>query len=169
MTLISATLSPSALSCIIRCKSSQEMWTNLLETYSTVTCTSIVQLKIDLQNIKKGSESIDQYLQMIKDSRDQVAAAGVLISNEDIVIVALRGLPTEYNTIKGVIRGRENLVSLKELRSQLKAEETNLEEATKQIPLMAAMYLKLRNFYEFVTSSTTASSGFSAIASSLHA
>lgn len=42
MTLIFATLSSSALSCIIRCKSSQEMWTNLLERYSSVTCTSIV-------------------------------------------------------------------------------------------------------------------------------
>ncbi|KAB2628700.1 hypothetical protein D8674_033495 [Pyrus ussuriensis x Pyrus communis] len=50
-----------------------------------------------------------------------------------------RGLPSEYNTIKAVIRGRENLVSLKELRSQLKAEETNLNEASKQIPLMSAM------------------------------
>lgn len=56
------------------------------------------------------------------------------------MIVALRSLPIEYNTIKGVIRGRENLISLKELRSQLKAEETTLQEATKQIPLMATMY-----------------------------
>ncbi|KAM1135223.1 hypothetical protein TB2_044217 [Malus domestica] len=61
------------------------------------------------------------------------------MSDEDIVIVALRGLPPEYNTIKAVIRGRENLVSLKELRSQLKAEETTLEKGFKQ-PLMTAMY-----------------------------
>ncbi|KAM1553006.1 hypothetical protein PS1_005782 [Malus domestica] len=140
MTLISATLSSSALSCIIGCQSSNEMWMNFRERFSSVTRTSIVQLKIDLQNIKKGPESVDVYLQRIKESRDQLAAAGVTISDEDIVIVALRGLPSEYNTIKAVIRGRENLVSLKELRSQLKAEESTLDEATKQIPLMSAMY-----------------------------
>lgn len=67
------------------------------------------------------------YLQRIKDCKDQLAAAGVVISDEDIVIVALRGLPIEYNTIKAIIRGKENLVSLKELRSQLKAEEFTLE------------------------------------------
>lgn len=42
------------------------------------------------------------------------------------MIVALRGLPSYYNTTKAVIQGRENLVSIKELRSQLKAEEATL-------------------------------------------
>lgn len=115
MTLITATLSTAALSCIIGCQTSREMWTNLKERFSNMTRSSIVQMKIDLQNIKKGSESIDLYLQRIKDCRDQLAAVGVLISNKDIVIVALRGLRSEYNTIKAVIRGRENLVCLKEL------------------------------------------------------
>ncbi|XP_070670849.1 uncharacterized protein [Malus domestica] len=103
-------------------------------------CTNIVQLKIDLQNIKKDPESVDPYLQKIKESRDQLVVAGVTISDEDIVIVALRGLPSEYYTIKAVICGRENLVSLKELRSQLKAEETTLDETTKQISLMSTMF-----------------------------
>lgn len=66
MTIIAATLSTSALSCIIDCKSSKEMWDNLCERFASVTHTSIVQMKIDLQNIKKGHESIDQYLQRIK-------------------------------------------------------------------------------------------------------
>ncbi|KAM1885022.1 hypothetical protein ACFX14_037751 [Malus domestica] len=140
MTFITATLSTAALSCVIGCQSSQEMWNNLRERFSNMTRTSIVQMKIDLQNIKKGSEFVDLYLRRIKDCRDQLAAVGVLISDEDIVIVALKGLPYEFNTIKAVIRGRENLVSLKELRSQLKAEEATLDEVIKQAPIMSAMY-----------------------------
>ncbi|CAN6710830.1 unnamed protein product [Malus baccata var. baccata] len=101
--------------------------------------TDAYKMKIDLQNIKKWAESIDFYLQMIKDSRDQLAVIGVNMSDEDIFIVALKGLPPEYNTIEAVIRGRKNLVSLKELRSQLKAEEATFEEGFKQ-PLMTAMY-----------------------------
>lgn len=38
-----------------------------------------------------------------------------------------------------MIRGRETLVSLKELRSQIRAEESTLQEVTKQVPLMPAM------------------------------
>ena len=140
MTLITATLSTAALSCVIGCQTSREMWTNLKERFSNMTITIIVQMKIDLQNIKKGPESIDLYLQRIKDCRDQLVVVGVLISDEDIVIVALLGLPSEYNTIKAVIRGRENLVSLKKLRSQLRAEESTLEEMVKQAPVMSAMF-----------------------------
>ncbi|KAM1109218.1 hypothetical protein TB1_008081 [Malus domestica] len=158
MTLITAILSPAALSSVIGCQSSKEMWINLKERFSSMTRTSIVQMKIDLQNIKKWAESIDLYLQRIKYCRDQLAAVGVAIPNEDIVIVALRGLPTEYNTIKAVIRGRENLVSLQELRSQLKAEEATLEESLKQ-PLMAAMYAnRSGSIHEFGRSSGTKSS-----------
>ena len=139
MTLITATLSTTALSCVIGCTSSQQMWTNLCERFANMTRTNIVQLKIDLQNIQKGTESIDAYMQRIKDARDRLATVGVLISDEDIVIVALRGLSSEYNTIKAIIRGRENLVSLQELRSQLKAEEVILAEVPKQVPLLSAM------------------------------
>ena len=82
-----------------------------------MTKTNIVQMKIDLQNIKKGAEFIDLYLWRMKDNRDQLVAEGVVISDEHIAIVAFKGLPPEYNTIKVVIRVRENLVSQKELRS----------------------------------------------------
>lgn len=54
-----------------------------------MTRTSIVQMKIDLQNIQKGPESIDVYVQRIKDTRDQLTAVGVFISDEDIVIMAI--------------------------------------------------------------------------------
>ncbi|CAB4265426.1 unnamed protein product [Prunus armeniaca] len=88
--------------------------------------------------MKKGLESIDQYLQKIKDSRDPLSAVGVPISDEDVVILALKGLPSDYN-IKAIIRGRENVISLKEFQSQLKAEEATIEETFRQIPFMSAI------------------------------
>lgn len=41
------------------------------------------------QNIKKGPKSLDQYLQRIRDFRDQLAVVGVTIFDEDIA--TLRG------------------------------------------------------------------------------
>ncbi|KAL6288526.1 hypothetical protein ACE6H2_006036 [Prunus campanulata] len=142
MILITATLSFSAISFVIGSQSSREMWLNLKERFASISRTSIFQMKTDLQNIKKGPESIDQYLQKIKDSRDQLSAVGVDISDEDIMIFTLKGLPVEYNTIKAVIRGRESVLSMKELRFQLKAEESTLEETARQIPLLSAMAVK---------------------------
>ncbi|BFG15365.1 hypothetical protein CerSpe_016390 [Prunus speciosa] len=139
MTLITATLSSSAISCVIGCSTSKAMWVNLRERFASVTRASIFQLKIDLHNIKKGSETIDQYLQKIKDVRDQLSAVGFEIPDDDTVILALKGLHSEYNTVKAVIRGRDHGISLKYLRSQLKAEEGTIEESTRNVPIMSAM------------------------------
>ncbi|KAM1420566.1 hypothetical protein ACFX2I_002923 [Malus domestica] len=123
MQLIIATLSPTAMSCIIGCLTSHDMWTNLKDRFSTVTKASIFQLKTELQNIKKGSDYVSQYLQRIKDVQDHLSATGVIFEDDDIVILALKGLPVEYNTFRTVIRGRDNVISLKDFRSQLLAEE----------------------------------------------
>ncbi|CAN6705905.1 unnamed protein product [Malus baccata var. baccata] len=87
-----------------------------------------------LQNIKKGSESVSVYLQKIKDARDHLAAAGVHFDDDDIIILALKGLPAEFNTFRCVIRGRDNTISLKDFRSQLLAEETTIGQAFEPSP-----------------------------------
>ncbi|TQE01264.1 hypothetical protein C1H46_013171 [Malus baccata] len=139
MQLIIATLSPTAMSCVIGCLSSNDMWISLKDRFSTVTKASIFQLKTELQNIKKGNDSVSTYLQRIKDVRDHLSAAGVIFEDDDIVILALKGLPSEYNTFKTVIRGRENVISLKEFRSQLLAEEATVENNSISESFVTAM------------------------------
>ncbi|CAN6556811.1 unnamed protein product [Malus baccata var. baccata] len=129
MQLITSTLSSVAISCAIGSISARDLWVRLQERFSTVSKTSIFQLKSDLQTIKKGADSVTQYLQRIKEARDYLAAAGVNFEDEDIVILALNGLSAEYNTFRCVIRGRENVISLKEFRAQLLAEEAIIEHS----------------------------------------
>ncbi|KAI5342844.1 hypothetical protein L3X38_010720 [Prunus dulcis] len=68
------------------------MWVNLRERFASITRASIFQLKTDLQNIKKGSETVDQYLQKIKDVCDQLSAVGFEIPDDDTAILVLKGL-----------------------------------------------------------------------------
>ena len=128
MQLLIATLSTTAMSCIIGSQSSHEMWVNLAERFSIVTRATIFHMKIELQNIKKWSESVSVYLQKIKDARDHLPAAGVILDDDDIIILALKSLPAEFNTFICVIRGRENGISLKDFRSQLLAEDTTIDQ-----------------------------------------
>ncbi|XP_070666852.1 uncharacterized protein [Malus domestica] len=109
MQLITATLSPTAISCAIGNTSAQDLW-----------------MKSELQNIKKGIDYISLYLQRIKEARDYLVAAGVLFADDDTVILTLNGMSSEYNTLRSIIRGRENVISMKDLRSQLLAEEAML-------------------------------------------
>ncbi|KAB2595380.1 hypothetical protein D8674_030830 [Pyrus ussuriensis x Pyrus communis] len=86
-------------------------------------------------------ESLILYSEFYEDPMDEpdyLSAAGVHFADEDIVILALNGLPLEYNTFRYVIRGRENVISLKEFRSQLLAEELIVETHV-QGSLLSAM------------------------------
>ena len=108
------------------------------EQLSTVSRISIFQMKSNLQTIKKGLDSISQYLHRIKEARDYLSAAGVFFADEDIVILALNGLPVEYNTFRCVIRRRESVISLKDFRSQLLAEKMIVDTLVHN-PLMTTM------------------------------
>jgi len=91
MQLITATLSSIAMSCAIGSTSSKDLCTRLKEQFSTMSRTSIFQMKSNLQTIKKGSDSVSQYLHRIKEDRDYLFAGGVYFADEDIVILALNG------------------------------------------------------------------------------
>ncbi|XP_068305127.1 uncharacterized protein [Pyrus communis] len=127
MQLITATLSLAAISCAIGSSSAYDLWNRLKEQFSIVLRTSIFQMKSNLQTIKKGLDSVFKNLQRIKEALDYLSAIGVYFANEDIVILALNGLPLEYNTFRCVIQGRESVISLKDFRSQLLVEELIVE------------------------------------------
>lgn len=76
-----------------------------------------MQLKTELQTLRKCAESIEKYLQHVKNARDQLLSIGVSMPEEDIIIVILNGLPKEYAIVRTVIEGRETLITLRDLRS----------------------------------------------------
>ncbi|CAN6707786.1 unnamed protein product [Malus baccata var. baccata] len=138
MHLITATLSSSAISCAIGSTSARDLWVRLQDQFYVVSRTAIFQMKSNLYTIKKGTDFMTQYLHRIKEARDFLAAAGVTFADEDIVILALNGLPSEYNTFRCVIRGRENVISLKDFRFQLLVEEVFVQNNS-SIPFLSAM------------------------------
>lgn len=48
-----------------------------------------MQLKPELQTMRKGGENIEKYLQCVKSARDQLLSVRVIIPDEDIIIVIL--------------------------------------------------------------------------------
>ena len=52
--------------------------------------------KKKLHDVKKNTNTVSQYLQRIKESRDKLAAVGTLVDDEDLIHIVLKGLPSEY-------------------------------------------------------------------------
>lgn len=57
--------------------------------------------------MQKGIDLVDKYLLLLKGIKDQLITAGEKITENDLVIVALFRLPTEFEMIKTVIPARE--------------------------------------------------------------
>ncbi|BBN67810.1 hypothetical protein Prudu_192S000300, partial [Prunus dulcis] len=70
----------------------------------------------------------------------------VSFEDDDIVILALNGLPSDYNIFRCMVRGREHVLSLKDFRSQLIAEEATLEQTNYASPFVSAMMAQNQTF-----------------------
>lgn len=68
---------------------------------------------------------MDRYLLRIKSIRDQLTNAGEYISENDVIIVALAGLPKEYAIIRIVILARESSIFMKEFKALILGAENH--------------------------------------------
>ena len=57
-----------------------------------MTNAQIIELRIQIQTIKKGSQTAQDYLRRIKFQSDQLAAAGEPVTDKDLGLYTLGGL-----------------------------------------------------------------------------
>jgi FtsZ-binding cell division protein ZapB len=123
LTLIYSTLSSPVLAMVVGSTTSQEVWNRLEEKFTCTVRANVLNLKLELQGIKKGNESINSYLQRIKDTRDRLSAVGVHVDNEELLHMILKGLPS-------AIRTRDDIISFEKLSVLLQTEEQSMTEAS---------------------------------------
>lgn len=104
--LLSQTLSSKAMPCVVGSQFACEMWSRLGLKFAAPNRQNILLLKSNLQNLKKGSDNVETYLDKIKDARDALETVGVFLDDKDVVVTVLRGLPSEFTVIKTVIRAQ---------------------------------------------------------------
>ena len=128
MTFISSTLSPSILALTVGCTSALEVWKVLENRFSSISRSHIMNLKGELHNLKKGVDFVDVYLQKIKVVRDKLLAVGVVIDDEELLHITLKGLPKDLNAFRLAIRTRNTKLSFDELSTMLNAKKESLNE-----------------------------------------
>ncbi|CAN6681140.1 unnamed protein product [Malus baccata var. baccata] len=142
LSLLLATLTDEAMKYVLGYHTACEAWNNLVDRYASVSKSRVNHLKIELHTIQKGTYIVDKYLLRLKTIRDQLTAAGKLISDNDIIIAGLARLPKEYSVIRTVILARESAINLKEFRAQLLGAEKEIEgEINLLSQNMSALYV----------------------------
>jgi hypothetical protein len=117
---LNSTFSASALGLIIGLKDAREIWETLKRRFTSISRSNVLNLKNDLHSIKKENNSIAKYLQKIKDAR--LATVGVIVDDEELLHILIKGLPKEYSLFcfASAIRTRCKSHTFQDLSSSFK-------------------------------------------------
>lgn len=86
-----------------------------------------------LKNIKcENGDSMPQYLTKFTQCRDELGSVGVTVDDEDMVSLALLGLPKSWHSYRDSVNGREKLPNWERLWSDLMQEE--IRRSTRDSP-----------------------------------
>ena len=81
---------------ILNSKTNREVWITLEKRFTTLSRSHNNQLKNQLNNRSTKSGPMEDYLQKIRDVANELALASNPVDDEDLVLIAIRGLPDEY-------------------------------------------------------------------------
>lgn len=86
----------------------------------------IIKLEEQFKSLKLGSLSTYVYCQAIQTAADNLANAGRPVSDEQLVLQTLHGLPEQYETFANFISSQNPFPTFTQLRSLVLMEEARL-------------------------------------------
>ncbi|KAL5794665.1 hypothetical protein ACOSP7_003259 [Xanthoceras sorbifolium] len=108
------TLSQGVLGQVTQCRTSLEMWSKLQRVYSQQSLAKILQLRQQLQNIKKGSDSISDFVLKIKNIGDALMAVGEEVTERDLLMSLMNGVRHDYDPVVVLISNQHQTMTLKD-------------------------------------------------------
>lgn len=79
--------------------------------------------------MQKGSDSVDTYLQKIKVLKDKLLVVGVILDDEKLLHISIKGLPKEFNAFRSEIHTRITQLSFDGLTTMLNAEKESMNDS----------------------------------------
>ncbi|KAL5746231.1 hypothetical protein ACOSP7_027377 [Xanthoceras sorbifolium] len=91
-----------------------------------------------MQNLKKGSLTISDYILKMRSYADHLLSAGHFVSDQDVIMNVLHGLGLEYDSVIVHITSRQDEITLSEAKYLLMTQEQRLEQYHSSIDLSQA-------------------------------
>ncbi|XP_012853856.1 PREDICTED: uncharacterized protein LOC105973379 [Erythranthe guttata] len=105
-----------------------DLWKALASLFTDNEDYRAIQLEEQFKSLKKGSLSIHDYCQLLKTTADNLADVGNPVSDKQLILQTLHGLPKHYGTIVNLISFQTPLPSFLQTRSLLQMEEHRIAE-----------------------------------------
>ena len=105
---------------LAHCKTSKEAWTALEAVYTAKSNARRLQLKRALNSLRKlPEEALTVYVARAKNIRDQLAAAGHVIKDDEVAWSVLAGLPGEFDILVTMLETSNDVLDLVRLLAKL--------------------------------------------------
>eukprot|EP00253_Pinus_taeda_P002957 PITA_02957 len=100
------------------------MWKALTDLFQSKSNQRKLVLKDKIRNIKaENGDNMPKYLTKFNQCRDELGSVGVTVDDEDLVSLALLGLPKSWHSYQDSVNGREKFPGWERLWSDLVQEE----------------------------------------------
>ncbi|KAF8413145.1 hypothetical protein HHK36_001121 [Tetracentron sinense] len=136
LSAILATTTTTITPFISAAKTTQQAWQKLHTMYASKSRTRAMQLKEELTMIKKGNQTVQEYLHTVKALADEISLIDHPISDDDLTLYILNGLGSDFREIAAPIRARERPLAFEELHDLLVGHDAylcRLETTTQQL------------------------------------
>lgn len=101
----------------------------------------VMNLRFQLQTLKKGSLSIDEFVLKMKTIAESLHDVGHVLSDDDLVMHLLGGLGPEYDVVVVNLTTRNDLLSLLAVHSILQVHEMRLLQSSSNLTLLSLLLL----------------------------
>ncbi|KAL3652522.1 hypothetical protein CASFOL_002203 [Castilleja foliolosa] len=124
-----SSLSESLLITTVGLTTAFEIWKSIENVFANQNKAKVMQIRLQLQTLKKGTLGMREYLNKIKSCCDLLSAAGERVTESDQVLYVLGGLGVEYNPVLVSITSRSPTqpITLNEVHAILLSLENRLE------------------------------------------
>jgi hypothetical protein len=111
-------LTKGTLGHVATVETSTEAWKALSESFAAQSKAKVANLRYALRNTKKGSMTMSQYFSKMKKFADELASAGKVLEDEEIVSYILNALDSTYTPLVSSVISRMDAISVNDLYSQ---------------------------------------------------
>ncbi|CAA0829121.1 Unknown protein [Striga hermonthica] len=133
MSWLLSSLSENLLIMMVGKTNSQEVWNSLESNFSGLSKARLMHHKLQLQTLKKGSNTMREFLGKVKACCDALGVAGEPVSEQNQILYILAGLGTEYNPAVVAVTSRVEPYSLNEVYAMLLSLESRLDISTQTL------------------------------------
>jgi hypothetical protein len=126
LSMLMSSISDEMLPQVLGCKTAQELWKTLDNTFTSESQARVLALRLQLTTAKKGNLSVSDYYQQIKHTVATLAAAGHPISDQEFTSYLLGGLGSEYDPFVTSVTTRMEPLSIDTLFGHLLAHESRI-------------------------------------------